>query len=249
VKIQLTRGRSIALMTLLVVAGITQSQAAVNPDRTRYIFDGSKKTLTVNVTNHDQQRPFLAQSWIEDIKFNKVTSPFLVQQPIKRLEPGGKEAFVLRYRPEVGSQLPKDRETLFYYNLREIPPVPDKVNSLQIAMQISLKLFYRPAALVAEAEKRKNEGRPWQEEMRIEKRGSRAVLLNPTAFYTVLTGIRLDEHKNSEKFQSIIIAPFSEEKLTIDFLSLGNKPEFSYINDNGFVQLVKFSCHNNACRQ
>jgi P pilus assembly chaperone PapD len=37
--------------------------------------------------------------------------------------------------------LPQDRETVYYFNLREIPPRSDKANTLQIALQTRIKLF------------------------------------------------------------------------------------------------------------
>ncbi|MGT9169473.1 fimbria/pilus periplasmic chaperone, partial [Escherichia coli] len=39
------------------------------------------------------------------------------------------------------------RESLFYYNVREIPPKSGKANTLQIALQTRIKLFWRPKAL------------------------------------------------------------------------------------------------------
>jgi len=39
------------------------------------------------------------------------------------------------------SKLPQDRESLFYFNLREIPPRSEKANVLQIALQTKIKLF------------------------------------------------------------------------------------------------------------
>ncbi|MEX6226452.1 fimbria/pilus periplasmic chaperone [Providencia hangzhouensis] len=33
------------------------------------------------------------------------------------------------------NELPQDRESLFYFNLREVPPKSDKDNVLQIALQ------------------------------------------------------------------------------------------------------------------
>ncbi len=48
--------------------------------------------------------------------------------------------------------LPQDRESLFYFNLREIPPRSDKPNSLQLALQTRIKFFYRPQSLVVEPE-------------------------------------------------------------------------------------------------
>ncbi len=53
--------------------------------------------------------------------------------------------------------LPSDRESLFYYNVREIPPKTGKANTLQIALQTRIKLFWRPKAL-EKIDMRK----PWQ---------------------------------------------------------------------------------------
>ncbi len=57
------------------------------------------------------------------------------------------------------AKLPADRETLFYYNLREIPPVPENSEDhavLQVAIQSRIKLFWRPAALRKKWEKMLN---------------------------------------------------------------------------------------------
>lgn len=46
-------------------------------------------------------------------------------------------------------KLPNDRETLFYFNVREIPPKQIK-NVMQVTMQHALKLFWRPKAIELE---------------------------------------------------------------------------------------------------
>ena len=50
------------------------------------------------------------------------------------------------------NNLPQDRETLFYYNVREIPPRAKEQNVMQIAMQSRLKLFWRPKAIELKGE-------------------------------------------------------------------------------------------------
>lgn len=55
------------------------------------------------------------------------------------------------------ASLPKDRETLFYFNVREIPPKSDKENVLQVALQSRLKLFYRPESIKKKANDRSEE--------------------------------------------------------------------------------------------
>lgn len=39
----------------------TMAQAAVSMDRTRVIFDGSQKSISLNISNNNKQLPYLAQ--------------------------------------------------------------------------------------------------------------------------------------------------------------------------------------------
>lgn len=61
--------------------------------------------------------------------------------------------------------LAQDKESLYYFNLREIPPKTDKANTLQIALQTRIKLFYRPAGLVVT-----QNAKPWQESITLTRR-------------------------------------------------------------------------------
>ncbi|MCV4939264.1 fimbria/pilus periplasmic chaperone, partial [Escherichia coli] len=69
--------------------------------------------------------------------------------PIQRLEP--KATTQVRIVKQASTtKLPGDRETLFFYNMREIPPAPEKNSDhavLQVAIQSRIKVFWRPAAL------------------------------------------------------------------------------------------------------
>lgn len=40
--------------------------AAISMDRTRVIFDGDKKSISLNISNNNNQLPYLAQGWIEN---------------------------------------------------------------------------------------------------------------------------------------------------------------------------------------
>lgn len=97
--------------------------------------------------------PYLAQSWLEDASEQKLTTgPIIATPPIQRMEPQKMSIVRLSTTPGV-SQLPQDRESLFYYNLREIPPKSEEAGVLQIALQSRVKLFYRPAAIVEQSKK------------------------------------------------------------------------------------------------
>lgn len=64
------------------------------------------------------------------------------------------------------NKLPADRESVFYFNVREIPPKSNKPNTLQIALQTRIKLFWRPKALENTSMKS-----PWQHKVTLIRNG------------------------------------------------------------------------------
>lgn len=105
---------------LLCALGAQQAQAAIALDRTRVVFEAGQKSVSLSVSNENKQLPYLAQGWLEDANGKKVNSPLVVLPPLQRIEPGAKSQLKVQSLPAV-AQLPQDRESLFYFNLREIP--------------------------------------------------------------------------------------------------------------------------------
>ncbi|EYH82580.1 putative fimbrial chaperone protein StfD [Salmonella enterica subsp. enterica serovar Heidelberg str. N4496] len=112
---------NLAAVLLLLLGGYGSAQAAIAPDRTRLVFRGEDKSISVDLKNANSKLPYLAQSWVEDEKGVKITSPLIVVPPVQRIEPSAIGQVKIQGMPALAS-LPKDRETLFYYNVREIPP-------------------------------------------------------------------------------------------------------------------------------
>lgn len=139
--------KTLGTALLLCALGTTQALAAISLDRTRVIYTAADKSVSLSISNQSTKLPYLAQGWLEDEAGKKVTSPLVVLPPIQRLEPGATSQVKIQGLPAV-STLPQDQESLFYFNLREIPPRSDKSNTLQIALQTRIKLFYRPDALM-----------------------------------------------------------------------------------------------------
>ncbi|EFE96857.1 fimbria/pilus periplasmic chaperone [Serratia odorifera] len=220
----------------------TSSQAAIALDRTRVIFSGDQKTMSLNVSNQNQQLPYLAQGWIEDAQGNKIQSPFTVLPPVQRIEPGKPSQVKIQALP-VARQLPQDRETLYYFNLREIPPRSDKPNTLQIALQTRIKMFYRPAAIAPQ----KNAA-PSQEALTLTKRGDRYQVNNPTPYYvTLVDASTRKEGKGVAGFEPLMIAPKGSAPLSVSAAALGASPVLTYINDYGGRPQLVFSCNGGNC--
>lgn len=73
-------------LALLATAVSFSSHASVTPDRTRLVFNESDKSISVTLRNNDPTLPYLAQSWIEDAKGNKISSPLAVLPPVQRID-------------------------------------------------------------------------------------------------------------------------------------------------------------------
>ncbi|MBH3423983.1 MULTISPECIES: fimbria/pilus periplasmic chaperone [Pseudomonas] len=235
---------TLALFALLSVSSAQMSQAAVSLDRTRVIFVGSEKSVSLSISNQNTQLPYLAQGWIENEQAEKVTSPMVVLPPVQRLEPGASSQVKIQGLPEL-SKLPQDRESLFYFNLREIPPRSDKPNTLQIALQTRVKLFYRPLAIaprvgVSEV--------PWQEKLTLTRRGDNYQVNNPTPFYiTVIEAAPDIKTESPAQFKPFMIAPKSQQDLGLSTRTLGEKPVLTYVNDYGGRPQLQFNCVAGAC--
>ncbi|TPQ06168.1 molecular chaperone, partial [Salmonella enterica] len=137
---------------VITLAGPSASQAAINVDRTRIIMSSDAKAVSVGLNNESRDQPYLAQSWVEDNQ-GKATNVLIALPPLQRIDAGKKSRIrIMRVENAGAAVLPTDRESLFYFNVREIPPAPEdkSKNILQLATQSQLKLFLRPASLAAE---------------------------------------------------------------------------------------------------
>ncbi|MFX2611802.1 fimbria/pilus periplasmic chaperone [Enterobacter mori] len=229
------------MLTAFVGAStLSGAQAAVSLDRTRAVFDGGEKSMTMKVSNDNKQLPFLAQAWLEDEQGKKITTgPLVVTPPVQRMEPSAKSMVRVTSTPDI-SKLPQDRETLFYFNLREIPPKSDKPNSMQIALQTKIKLFYRPEAI-----KVKNK-EVWQEKLVLTPVSGGYRLQNPTPYYIIIAGMGGSEALAKEKtgFTAVTLAPKSEQ--TVKAPPSGT-PYLTYINDYGGRLVLAFQCSGGQC--
>ncbi|CAI1131147.1 fimbria/pilus periplasmic chaperone [Serratia proteamaculans] len=220
-----------------------QVQAAIALDRTRVIFDGGQNSVSLNISNQNKQLPYLAQAWLEDEQGNKMQSPLVVLPPVQRVEPGKPSQVKIQALP-AAKQLPQDRETLYYFNLREIPPKSDKPNTLQIALQTRIKLFYRPAAIAPQ-----QNAAPWQEQLTLTKQGDKYQVNNPTPYYITLIDAGSTKGAEGVKgFEPLMVPPLGNVSLGVSAAALGSRPVLTYINDYGGRPQLTFSCSGSACQ-
>ncbi|MDT3253736.1 fimbria/pilus periplasmic chaperone [Serratia sp. root2] len=219
-----------------------QAQAAIALDRTRVIFDGSQTSVSLSVSNQNKQLPYLAQGWIEDDQGNKIQSPLTVLPPVQRIEPGKPSQVKIQALP-TAKLLKQDRETVYYFNLREIPPKSTKPNTLQIALQTRIKLFYRPTAIAMD-----KSAPPPQEQLTLTKQGDKYVVNNPTPYYVTLVDAAVKKGGPGIKnFEPMMVPPKGSLPLTVSAASVGGSPALTYVNDYGGRPVLSFSCSGSTC--
>lgn len=119
--------KGLPLMLLTISLGCN---AAVQPDRTRIVFNANDKATSLRIENQSDKLPYLAYSWIENEKGEKSDALLVALPPIQRLEP--KATSQVRVVKQASTtQLPGDRETLFFYNMREILPLRIKAATMR----------------------------------------------------------------------------------------------------------------------
>lgn len=213
--------------------------SAVTLDRTRIIFPGTEKSINVTISNDNPEEAYLAQSWIEDLQGNKLTKgAILATPPLQRVEPNSNSLVRLSTTPELG-KLPQDRESVFYFNLREVPPKSTDGNTLQIALQSRVKLFYRPAGILSESETK------WAHKITLIKTAKGYRINNTTPFNLTVIGLGKSKAASEQNaFNVVMVPPKSTHDVESPLLAT---PYLTYINDYGGKPTLQFRCQGDTC--
>lgn len=233
-----------SLLVALLFSIISPAFSSIVISGTRIIFPGDQNEVNVRTTNKSATAA-LAQVWIDagDIKANLQNTqvPFIATPPVYRVEPNKGQSIRLIYN---GMALPQDRESLFWFNLLEIPPKKAgeaKGQRLEIAFRTRIKLFYRPKALLNGSATTEVDRLEWQV-VNDSQRGRGIKIKNPTPYYYSFNSITVYSGNKKVDMKSEMAAPKSEEiffpenKAKISSITA---IDFEYINDYGGVVPVK----------
>ncbi|HFO8924881.1 TPA: fimbrial chaperone, partial [Escherichia coli] len=168
--------------------------------------------------------PYLLQTWVDPFnKEDKSKPPFSVIPPVSRIEP--QQEKILRILKTAG-ELPKDRESVFWLNVKNIPPSIDKKNTnvLEIAIKTRIKLFWRPAAVKIIPEQAiKN--------VKWSRQGNNLIVENPNPIHINVMSVTVDDKDVSLN----MIRPFETLTLPIPAGVAGKSLVWRFINDYGAI--------------
>lgn len=221
-----------ACMTaILLASSISTSHAALTLSGTRVVFESDKRNTSLIVAN-PSDRTFAVQTWVNTAADDATTAvPFVASPLLFRLNPGKEQQVQINGLP---NDLPTDRESLFYFNVQEIPQAgADEGNVLNIALRTRIKLFYRPSQL---KDKPLSRLKDLQWSIKMADGNPRLEVHNPTPFH--VSFIRLEVKGNGQKQvveNAEMVAPFAHQTFALKGTRSGPglQIEFSAINDFG----------------
>jgi fimbrial chaperone protein len=207
------------LVAALGLSGLLMAAAAsasVVITGTRVIYPGGAREKTVQLTNEDAF-PNVVQAWVDinnpQSMPDQADAPFLVTPPMFRMEPKAGQSLRLIF---TGQGLPQDRESVFYLNVLQIPPLnaanADQ-NQLLVMLRNRLKLFYRPSSIVG-----KPEDLAAQLHFSLRQLDSGWVVQvdNPTGYYASLASATLSVNGQELPLHSDMVAPKSQASWPLD---------------------------------
>jgi len=115
---------------------------------TRIIYKEGARDVTVKLTNTNEKKNALVQVWLDDGNSastpEDAVSPFIVTPPLAKIPAGRNQSVRITY---IGDKMKPDRETVFWFNMLEIPPKSNEPNVLSFAIRTRIKMFFRPTAI------------------------------------------------------------------------------------------------------
>ena len=226
--------RAMTWMTALLAGALAlPASAAVTLQGTRIVHDAGKgRDVTVKATNNGDQ-PAMVQVWIDDgdshARPENVRTPFrLTPADPRLLQAHQGQAYRVTYAPRPSeAPLPTDRESVFYFNLLDIPPKPTDAagkNLLQFAVRTRVKLFHRPAGLPGNA-------RDAAGQLQWRAQGGALQVSNPSAYHVTISTLTLPDGRTVE---TDMIAPGAEVRLPLPSgAAMPSSVTFQWLDDYG----------------
>ncbi|WP_052285319.1 fimbria/pilus periplasmic chaperone [Kluyvera genomosp. 1] len=213
---------------------IPSAYASVTMLGSRVIYPSTASSVDVQLKNNDDF-PYVIQTWFDDGDVdagpNQASAiPFVATPPVFRIQ--AKNGQVVRIAATGNKKLPQDRESVYWFNILQIPPSnlegTEKKNKMLVMLRTRVKLFYRPAAISAPVEqlKKLQVKLVWNS-----RQGLGVEIANPQPWFASVTDIALTLGGQKRALHADMVSPFSQR--TFWFSAIKNRP-----NSGGTVSLT-----------
>lgn len=197
----------------------------------RVIYPQSSKDVTVKMENRGT-KPLLVQSWLDDgrdtVNPQELKLPFIVTPPVSRIDPSKGQTVRITWTQQ---PLAQDRESLFWFNVLEVPPKAkdgDSQNVLQLAFRTRIKMFFRPDGLPGDPAIAAGN-------LKWSQQGTALIANNSSPYYVSMAKATITVNGKKIEVDSHTIPPLSNETIPVKNAPAlrGGKIEYTAINDFG----------------
>ncbi|WP_426318477.1 fimbria/pilus periplasmic chaperone [Pseudoduganella sp. R-43] len=233
-----------SFFSMLLAVGMVISAGTANANiiisGTRVIYPADEREVTVKLSN-EGKTPVLAQVWLDDGDASATPGsakvPFALTPPLSRIDPRKGQHLRLMYTHDA---LPKDKESLFWLNVLEVPPRAEKgerpQNMLQLAIRSRIKVFFRPAGLPGDP--RDAAAKVHWAWRKAESGNYVLTATNPTPYHVTFSKLTASAGNASyESEAGGMVAPGATQEFPVGHLSAAPagalKVKYTFLNDYG----------------
>lgn len=203
------------------------SEAGVTAERTRLVFVEGQREASLLLVNQNPY-PVLVQAWVDDGALDGEPDTALASR--LQAEYGRQRSLRLL---ATGQAQARDRESLYWLNIYEIPPQATAEAAgrprLTVTLRTQMKVLYRPHGLHPHAEDA-------AAELGFALRDETLRVDNPTPYFVSLAGLALEIGETRLDLPGTLLAPRSQRRLGLPRrVDSGTRGEvaFDWIDDNG----------------
>lgn len=147
------RKPGISIVALFFLICSFEAMSTIQIMSTRVVLNAAEKEQSVRINNIGNQ-PVLTQVWLsttdKNVGAEKEQFPFFINPPVARINSKKGKVFRIFQTDDAINKYPRDRETLLWLNVLDIPPESSEEtnkNQIKMAFRTMIKFFYRPAGL------------------------------------------------------------------------------------------------------
>ncbi|ENU1225998.1 MULTISPECIES: molecular chaperone [Providencia] len=188
--------------SLLLLASSFSWADGVSLDATRIVYPQGDKSVSIAIKNSHSHVSYLTRTFMTS-ESQDSNVPFETTPPVFKIAPNSRqEVRVL----EKSNNLPKDRESLFFFHATMVAGQSQKVDGdgLNIAYDHVIKVFYRPKNLPLTSDEA-------QKKLVFQSQGNQLKVTNNSPYYINLAQISINKQKINMSMEkgNTTIAPYS----------------------------------------
>lgn len=224
---------TLALALTLGTAMTSCVNASVVMTGTRVIYPAQAQEKMVQLTNQDTH-PYLVQMWLDtgnpNLTAQTADAPFIASPQVFRMNPNAGQVVRLVF---TGSDLARDRESLFYLNFVQMPAMKTselQANKLLLTVSSRLKVFYRPQALAGNPD-------ALSQSLHFKLQGKAVIASNDSGYFATVRRADLVSRGTSYALaQASMVEPLSQANWALPTgasVAVGDTVRLTLVNDFG----------------